>query len=672
MLHCFNIPPRSRRFVARDSEMAAVRRFFESGGSKSLVLTGPDGVGKSRLAVEYCHLHQGDYPGGIFWIVATSGDAIAAELAVRAKEIGWCSGDGIVVGEAVDSFRRQLGQKDDWLLVFDQVETLGALLPFLPSPCGGHVLMTTDADEEIADFQAMVVPVLPREGAGELLARYADPGAREPSALAELAAELDGRPLTLELAGAYLQQVGCPVEDYLSSYRAELRRTVAHQAGRGAKSVGDQTVAAACRLSLEALEKMNPAAAGCLYGCAWMATPEGIPIEILPVPEHPKPTLWQRARRFGQRLSGSSSDDMKGPVEVLAGFALVSWDPDCGLVSVHPLVRQVMRDELSRNHRALEMLEETHRALARGIFYPVDSLPRDEQMSRLLPHVLAEAEVCSNLASPESMAHWPVVPWFRASHRLMECGRFGAMRELNANVHSYCSRVLGDEHENTLGSLNNLAIALSGLGELERARDVFAESLELGRRILGAEHSETVGTMANLAQTLARLGDGEAARELWESVVAIQRHSLDEDDPALLQSTKKLAEISGQLEDWPRVLALHEERMTVLRRALGPDHPEVLATMGDLAVTLDALGRPMDARPFHQAVLAGHRRVGGGARSTWLHSLHNYLCHQDDSSDLEVDEGLRAELLEAVQQLPTGTLIREIVCMRWGAGTALA
>ncbi|MDQ1040660.1 putative ATPase [Streptomyces sp. V3I8] len=64
-----NLPAESNTFVGREPELARISALLSS--SRLLTLTGPGGVGKSRLALRAAHAAQSDFPGGV-WLVELS------------------------------------------------------------------------------------------------------------------------------------------------------------------------------------------------------------------------------------------------------------------------------------------------------------------------------------------------------------------------------------------------------------------------------------------------------------------------------------------------------------------------------------------------------------------------------------------------------------------------
>ena len=60
-------------------------------------------------------------------------------------------------------------------------------------------------------------------------------------------------------------------------------------------------------------------------------------------------------------------------------------------------------------------------------------------------------------------------------------------------------RVLGDDHPDTLMSMNSLAILYRAQGRYDEAEPLNLETLETRKRVLGDDHPDTLGSMNNLA-----------------------------------------------------------------------------------------------------------------------------------------------------------------------------
>ena len=79
----FNLPfPANPYFFGREERLLEIRKlFFESRSPTTPVfLEGVSGIGKSALASEYAHQFRSSFPGGIFWLDATSSDTLESSL----------------------------------------------------------------------------------------------------------------------------------------------------------------------------------------------------------------------------------------------------------------------------------------------------------------------------------------------------------------------------------------------------------------------------------------------------------------------------------------------------------------------------------------------------------------------------------------------------------------
>ncbi|MET4922263.1 NB-ARC domain-containing protein, partial [Streptomyces sp. PSRA5] len=196
------------------------------GASRLVTLTGPGGVGKTRLAVEVARRSSDAYPDGV-WLVELAAlapspgpradpDAVnaVAEAVMRVLDIQ--EGDG--AGGALSPARRLAGALRDRRLllvldncehVVDPVAELTATL--LPDTPGLTVLTTSQEPLTINGERVWPVPPLPLPSAVALFTAHAGSGSgdvAEAEAVAELCRRLDGIPLALELAASRVRTIG--------------------------------------------------------------------------------------------------------------------------------------------------------------------------------------------------------------------------------------------------------------------------------------------------------------------------------------------------------------------------------------------------------------------------------------------------------------------------------
>jgi hypothetical protein len=194
-------------------------------------------------------------------------------------------------------------------------------------------VLITSQNQHWPHGQAIQVPVLGREVSAEfLVTRTSDPDGQ---AAAALATELDGLPLALEQAGAYIQATAGSLAGYLDLFRH--RR--ADLLSRGEPTGHPLTVAATFTLALSSIEEASPAAAGLLRLLAFLA-PKPVPLpELLPASGSLDGEIGELLGPLGDPVAQGDA------VVLLRRYSLVTPAGD-GMVLVHRLVQDVIRDQL--------------------------------------------------------------------------------------------------------------------------------------------------------------------------------------------------------------------------------------------------------------------------------------------------------------------------------------
>jgi hypothetical protein len=187
------------------------------------------------------------------------------------------------------------------LLIYDNIDDLSIAEPFLPKAGSGHLLFTTRAHALGGLAQRLDIEKMKPEIGALLLLRRADMIALEAlldmansddqSIARAISQELDGLPLALDQAGAYIKEAPCPLPDYLYRYRT--RRSDLRQRGEFDQDY-PASVATTWSLSFEKVSQVNPAAAELLAFCAYLS-PDAIPEEMIAAGEQHLTPLLQKA-----------------------------------------------------------------------------------------------------------------------------------------------------------------------------------------------------------------------------------------------------------------------------------------------------------------------------------------------------------------------------------------
>jgi predicted ATPase len=205
-----NLPNRATEFVDRRTEIAEISTAL--GSAPLVTLTGPGGIGKSRLALEVATRVRPDFPDGV-WLAELAplpdrgpvGEVVAAALGVR-------QGQGTSLEQSIVEFlrpRRLLLLLDNCEHVLDEAARLvAAVLARCP---GAAVLATSREALTVSGEQVRPVPPLPAAQASELFTIRAratrpdfDAHVAE-GAVEQVCRRLDGLPLAIELAAARMR-----------------------------------------------------------------------------------------------------------------------------------------------------------------------------------------------------------------------------------------------------------------------------------------------------------------------------------------------------------------------------------------------------------------------------------------------------------------------------------
>ena len=172
-------------------------------------------------------------------------------------------------------------------------------------------------------------------------------------------------------------------------------------------------------------------------------------------------------------------------------------------------------------------------------------------------------------------------------------------------------RKLGEEHHETLNTINNLAMCVSDRGRYAEAEALYRQALEVKRRVLGEEHPDTIRTINNLAISVAAQGRFAESEPLHRQALEAKRRVLGGEHPETLSSISNLAlciKLQGRDAD---AEPLHRQALEAKRRVLGGEHPDTLTSIATLAICVAAQGRYAESEPLYRQALEGRRRVLG-------------------------------------------------------------
>jgi len=222
------LPAQRTPFIGRDTEGALVRALLQRPETQLITLTGPGGIGKTRLAIQVASEENNAFPSGIGFVALASATDEASMLTAFAQALGIQTAAG---QSTLDTLVEHLRVLDEpMLLLIDNFEHLVAFAPRIAELVSASpklkIIVTSQSRLHVYGEQEFPVPPLgladpsrlppmnelTRMPAIALFLERAQAAKRDfylttdnAKAVAAICQRLDGLPLAIELAAARIK-----------------------------------------------------------------------------------------------------------------------------------------------------------------------------------------------------------------------------------------------------------------------------------------------------------------------------------------------------------------------------------------------------------------------------------------------------------------------------------
>lgn len=591
-------------------------------------LQGMGGVGKTQLALTYAHRYQDEYDI-ILWARGDSADTLISDFARFAPRLGLRYPDDTPQERLATAAKEFLeaGERRDWLLIVDNAQDLALLKRFLPttSPQGnGRILVTTRMREiGTALMWLAVQPFDLHESIEFLLRRVSgapdleidDQPTSERQAAEELHTLMEGLPLALNQAAAYVERTGRSLTQYVTLYR-ERRADFLRQRSAADAHEYPASVATTLLISVERIKK-NPAAADLLYLCAFLY-PGAIPEEL----------FLSGAAALGPQLqpAASAPSIMESARDILVNYALIQYQPGSKTLSVHRLVQAVIQDQDDLKPEERRAWTERAAQAVNAVYPTVVDQDDWAQCERLLSNALLVAQVTEEqgIETPE------------VARLLHELGMYLQDRARLSEAESYLRRALamrrklpGVAHSQVADTLSALADTHREQNRLEEAEQEFLEALRITQEQPEPDERLMANFLANLANLYHARGQHAEATPRYRQALDIYERLIEQERKGERARTRKERLNYGRLMTNFAATLMEsgqtDEAETLLRRAIaalvreaGKDHFDVALALNNLAILLKDRAEYDEAetcyrevqRIFELRLEPGHPNIG--------------------------------------------------------------
>jgi len=678
----FNLPNlQNKYFTGREDILQALESGFK-GGTHIQALSGIGGIGKTQTALAYAHRHRQVYRA-VLWGKAHTREMLTFDFAAMAGLLDLPEKNAVNRREAVIAVRGWMEENEGWLLILDGANDLQMVREFIPAGGRGHVLFTTQAQATggIAECHHLE-KMSPQEGALFLLRRAkkiaadANPDAEsaEMGLQAEaLSRELDGLPLALDQAAAYIEETPATLAEYLELYRSA---GIKLRAKRGdLPDDHPESVSVTFSLALEKATADSRAATDLLRLCAFLDA-DAIPEEIFSVSVNKDQSknngfgLSRILSNLGpfRALSGrrkivlgaaletaiGSPDGLVEAIRRAGRFSLLRRDPEAKTFSMHRLVQDVLKDGM--NNKTRRMLAGRAVRLVNKAFPDVEHA--DWPMcDRLIHHVQAVAGLIDEYT----------FEFLEAARLLNQAGYYLNARARYADAEMLLNRCLAIRekwlwgwHPDTAISLNNLAEIYRVQGKYEQAEPLYKRAIEIVEKPLQILEKISAGTypqlgvraayLSNLANLYQSQGKYEQAEPLNIRALSIREKALGGDHCDTAASLNNLAELYKLQGKYEQAEPLFNRALEIFENRRGPDHPDTGSGLSNLAELYWLQGKYEQAEPLYNRALNIREKALGPDHPGTAASLNNLATLHQSQRSYDKAEPLFIRALEIVEQ----------------------
>jgi tetratricopeptide (TPR) repeat protein len=645
---------------------------------QGVAVVGLGGTGKTQLVLRYIEEHEGDYDT-VLWIDVRSKETVRSSYERCCRSAGLpieaATGDvplqDTPAVQAVLSWLRSKGEDKRWLAVVDNADDMSwDVGGIVPKGRAGTVIVTSQ-DAQAARLlggrtPTVKVDAMEPEEAVRLILNYFDRSVHLENDCRVLVEEitecLDRLALAIDLAGARVQadfengdDLATALRQYLTDYRRYQGKLLRDEEFAQA-SAYKKTVWTAWETSLSSLQKIEDSQPDIypiqLLTFATMLDRANVQDELFRLAsvglEEACQRLDVRTPAWMQGLLCKGEDDKwddfsyRATVKLLLRYGLVRpvAQPWKG-ITMHGLVRWRASVGMDR--------EQYWRLYLAFIAAVCENIGEEADSVRFRRHIVVHLprkdELLGETLGIEDEGLWWM--WSKIGRVLWKEGRWEDAEQLFVRVMEARSRVLGEEHPNTLTSTASLAETYRKQGRWKEAEELQVKVIEAMSRVLGEEHPDTLTAIANLAATYGKQGRWKKAEELQVKVMEAMSRVLGEENPDTLSAISNLASTyrdQGRSKEAEELLVKVIEAMP---RVLGEEHPDTLSAMANLASTYRNQGRWKEAEELEVMVMEARSRVLGEEHPDTLSAMANLASTYWNQGRWKEAEELDVKVMEA-------------------------
>lgn len=577
-----NLPEQNRFFSGRAELLKNIDLLFNKEKmdvvSICQTISGLGGVGKTQLAIQYAYSYHYKYETCIWFVDAETEYSVYNTFVDFSRHFNLFLPVNYTQKDLQRAVTTWLSKNRSWLLVFDNLETLDTITPYLPNKINGRILITT-RNNRIDYGTTFLLDVFNLEEALSFMKRrlsknneckmeyYKYNDFNEKSTV--LIKRLGCLPLALEQAGAYIKEVRCSISDYLELLKQSSTDVFSDQ--YATPEYYESIVTLTWNISFAALEESSRQL---LNLCAYMGA-DRIPVKFFVEMRSQLPTPL--ADDLSKQLT------LNRIVTGLRTYSLTSGTVK--FINIHRLVQEVIRKshelEAVNSFDKIKWLLLDFNMLEK--YLPISCEEPDSvlRFMQIAVHAESITEYYSRIEKSEKIKLADV--YNKIGECYDDCGIFANAFNNYFNSLKIKEQYLGKDHPNTAMEYDNIGLSYTKTGNYPKAIKWHKKAINILELKLGKKNLHTATAYNNLGLALVRNGDYDSGIQWYKKCLAIELNILGDNDIEIAADYNNIGEAYHQKHD-------EEAALKYLMLALKIKEKQLTSINANTAITYNNLG----------------------------------------------------------------------------------
>jgi tetratricopeptide (TPR) repeat protein len=617
-----NLPftPLGDLLKGREDDLVRLDEQLRLHGASAIVqpqaVSGPGGIGKTRLAVEYARRHEGDFSALLFVSAGSPPDLdanmarlCAADGALDLTEYKSASQD-----DQYAAVIRWLQQNKGWLLILDNVDTRAAadaVKKLVAKLTGGHVLITSRITMWSGGIPRFPLDVLSPDAAVALLIDKANSLPRTPRPddarqAGLLAEQLGYLPLALTHAAAYIGESDLAFEDYLKEFDHALQSDeedlIEYDSNpENAKIL--KTVATTYFLSIDRLGPMEKA----ILRAACFLAPAPIPIAMFAdCPDEMKALVDLWCEETGEP---GDTKSVRDAVKELVRYSLI--DRSAETFTIHRMERLVLAHRAHKDHqdRVPRWIEATRAAM---ICYAPDDTAEDPKTWPVWDVLRPHAEALVQYSLRDRLIESDLALLNALGQFYYGKAKFEESLAMDEEALQAAKKLTPRDDGQIAHRYLSLGESLRQVGRLKEAEAAFRESLDIRLRSGGPKSIKVAVDLNYLASVIHEQGRSDESESLHRQAIEIlETHENEECEGDFAKSLNNLGGMLHAKGNLDEAEILFRRAIPYAEAGFGSDNPKTLVCITNLARLLADKGDHGAAKEYFLRAVQGCEKALG-------------------------------------------------------------